>query len=153
LDETDYRILEILRENARTTNSDIAINVNLTEGAVRSRIKRLVREGVIKKFTIETQPAQVEAIVLIKTRTRASKEILRKIRRYVNRLFETAGEYDVAVHLEAKEIRTINETVDKLRSIDGVTSTITLLKIADEQSIESSGKSASAVNGGFRDRN
>lgn len=111
--------------------------MNLTEGAVRNRIKRLVGDCVIKKFTIETQPDQAEAIVLIKTRTRASKEILRKMRRCVDRLFETAGEYDVAAHLRAEEIRTINETVDKLRSIDGVISTVTLVKIADELLIES----------------
>jgi DNA-binding Lrp family transcriptional regulator len=137
LDELDYRILEILRENARTTNGAVASQVNLTEGAVRNRIKRLVRDGVIRKFTIETQPDQAEAMVLIKTRTRASKEILRKIRRYADRLFETAGQYDVAAHLTAKEIRIINETVDKLRSIDGVISTVTLVKIADEKSIDS----------------
>jgi len=136
LDEIDYRIMEILRENARTTNSAIASHVNLTEGAVRNRIRRLVRDGVIRKFTIQTQPDQAEAMVLIKTRTRASKEILRRIRRYADRLFETAGEFDVAAHLTAKEMRIINETVDKLRSIDGVISTVTLVKIADAASIE-----------------
>jgi len=137
LDEVDYRILEILRENARTTNNAIAAEVHLTEGAVRNRIKRLVEDGVIRRFTIETQPDQAEAMVLIKTRTRASREILRKIRRHADRLFETAGQFDVAAHLTAKEIRIINETVDKLRSIDGVISTVTLVKIADETLIES----------------
>lgn len=136
MDEIDYRIMGILRENARTKNSTIASHVNLTEGAVRNRIKRLVRNGVIRKFTIQTQPDQAEAIVLIKTSTRASKEILRRIRRYADRMFETAGEFDVAAHLTAKDIRTINETVDKLRSVDGVISTVTLVKIADATSME-----------------
>lgn len=131
MDEIDYEILEILRGNAKTTNNEIAKVVKLTEGAVRNRIKRLVLTGVIKRFTIVTEPAQSEAIVLIKTRTRESKEILKRIRKYSNRLFETAGEYDVAAFLTAESIEKINVSIDKLRGVDGVISTVTLLKTAD----------------------
>jgi DNA-binding Lrp family transcriptional regulator len=41
----------------------------LTERAVRARIEKLVREKVIRKFTIETSPVGVEGIVLIDTQT------------------------------------------------------------------------------------
>lgn len=134
MDEIDYEILEILRENARVTNNALASKVRLSEGAIRNRIRRLMDEGVIKKFTIETQANMTEAIVLVKTDTRGSKEILRKIRHYANRLFETAGEYDVAAYLTAKDITEINEIIDKVRKVDGVISTVTLLKIADDES-------------------
>jgi DNA-binding Lrp family transcriptional regulator len=133
MDKIDYKILEILRENSRITNNAIAAKVRLSEGAIRNRIRHLIDEGVIKKFTIETQTDMAEAIVLMKTHTRGSKEILRRIRRYANRLFETAGEYDVAAYLAAEDIMEINETIDKLRSVDGVASTVTLLKIADDE--------------------
>lgn len=133
MDEIDYKILEILRQNAKTTNNEIAKIVKLTEGAVRSRIKHLVLAGIIKQFTIITEPAQTEAIVLIRTRTKGSKEILKRIRKYTNRLFETAGEYDVAAFIIAENIEKINSAIDKLRDVDGVISTTTLLKIADEQ--------------------
>ena len=134
LDEIDAEILKILRDDARTTNSDIAKTVNLTEGAVRNRVKHLVENGVIKKFTIETEPNQVEAIVLIKTQTRGSKDTLRKIRKFTNRLFETSGEYDVATHLSAQSVDEINTTIDRMRSVTGVISTLTLLKMAEDQS-------------------
>ena len=133
MDAIDHAILEILRQNARTTNSDIADKVGLTEGAVRIRIKRLVETGVIKRFTIETQAAQAEAIVLMQTKTRGSKEILRRIRKQVDRLFETAGEYDVAAYLTADDISVVNQIVDRLRRVEGITSTVTLLKIADDK--------------------
>jgi Lrp/AsnC family transcriptional regulator of lysine biosynthesis len=132
LDSVDNKILELLRQNSRTSNSDIAHKIGLTEGTVRNRIKRLVKTNVIKKFTIETQPVQREAIVLIRTQTRGSKETLRKIRKHVDRLFETAGEYDVAVYVTADDLATINGIVDKLRTVDGISSTVTLLKIADD---------------------
>jgi len=133
MDEIDSTIIEILRQNSKTTNCELAKTVYLTEGAVRTRIKRLVLAGVIKQFTIITEPAQAEAVVLIKTRSKGSKEILRKIRKYTDRLFETAGEYDVAAFITAENIAKINSTVDNLRAVDGVISTSTLLKIADEQ--------------------
>jgi len=136
LDETDYKILELLKQNARTTNSDIANQVKLSEGAVRKRIRRLLEDKVIKRFTIETEQNQVEAIVLIKTQTKASKEILRRIRQHANRLFETAGDYDVAAHLAGESIQKINAMVDRLRRVNGVISTVTLLKIANDQSSE-----------------
>jgi len=134
LDEKDYKMLELLRKNSRTTNNAIAKEVNLTEGAVRNRIARLTRGGIIRKFTIETGPELVEAIVLVKTRTKGSKETLRRIKKHADRLFETAGDYDAAVLLSAGSIESINMTVDKLRSVEGVISTLTLLKIADAES-------------------
>jgi DNA-binding Lrp family transcriptional regulator len=134
LDGIDAEILKILRRESRTTNSDIAKTVRLTEGAVRNRIRHLVDSGVIKRFTIETGPDQVEAIVLIKTQTRASRDILKKIRKLTNRLFETSGEYDVATYLSAQSVDEINATIDRVRSVSGVISTLTLLKMAEDQS-------------------
>ena len=134
MDGIDAEILKILRREARTTNSEIAKTVSLTEGAVRNRIRHLVQSGVIKRFTIETEPDQVEAIVLIRTQTRASRDILKKIRKFTNRLFETSGEYDVASYLSAQSVDEINATIDRVRNVSGVISTLTLLKLAEDQS-------------------
>ena len=121
------------RLNSRATNLEIANSVELTEGAVRNRIRRLVLEGVIRRFTIETKVPGAEAVVLIQTHTRGSKEVLRRIRKHTDRMFETAGEYDVAVQLTANSITEINQKVDRLRKVEGVISTVTLLKIADDE--------------------
>ena len=93
-----------------------------------------MESGVIKRFTIETEPDQVEAIVLIKTQTRASRDILKKIRKFTNRLFETAGEYDVATYISAQSVEEINSAIDRVRTVSGVISTLTLLKMAEDQS-------------------
>src|SRR4030065_450513 len=59
--------LNLLRQNSRTKNTEIARQVSLTERAVRARIEKLVREGIIKRFTVETSPVGVEGLVLIGT--------------------------------------------------------------------------------------
>ena len=133
MDNVDQQVLEILRQDSRTSNIQIAKKLGLTEGTVRNRIRRLLDDGIIRRFTVETRAAQAEAIVLIQTHTRGSREVLKRIRKLVDRLFETAGEFDVAAYLTADNIATINVMVDKLRRVEGVTSTVTLLKIADDK--------------------
>lgn len=52
LDDTDNKILEILKENGRSSYSDIAAEVNLSRVAVRDRINKMVENDVIYAFTI-----------------------------------------------------------------------------------------------------
>ena len=54
MDETDYNIIDILRENSRETNMEIARKLNVSEGTIRKRIMNMVNNGIIRKFTIET---------------------------------------------------------------------------------------------------
>jgi len=132
MDDTDIKILNTLRENSRTKNTEIARRVGLTERAVRARIEKLVREGVIRKFTIETSPVGFEGIVLIDThvgRTSAVKDKARDLSDYV---FECSGEFDVAVRLKADTLDDLNKKVDELRAYPGVLRTATLIKLIEE---------------------
>lgn len=51
LDELDRRIIEKLGRDARVSNRQIAAELEVTEGTIRSRIKRLQNEGLIQ-FTV-----------------------------------------------------------------------------------------------------
>lgn len=50
LDETDRKILRILQTDASLTSKDISGKVNKSTAAVHERIRRLKREGYIKKI-------------------------------------------------------------------------------------------------------
>lgn len=52
MDETDYAILEILKDNGRCSFSDIAEQVSLSRVAVRERINRMEENGIIHGFTV-----------------------------------------------------------------------------------------------------
>ncbi len=54
LDERDLKIIEILKEDARTPISEIAKELNISNTAVKKRIKKLEKEGVIVGYTIKT---------------------------------------------------------------------------------------------------
>lgn len=53
LDELDRQLIEILARDARVSNRKIAIDLGVTEGTVRGRIKRLQQDGLIS-FTAIT---------------------------------------------------------------------------------------------------
>ena len=65
-DKTDDEILKILKEDSRESFVDIGKKLKLSESAVRRRVKNLVDNKVIKKFTVEMgEQNSTKAIVLI----------------------------------------------------------------------------------------
>ena len=131
IDEKDYKLLELLRRDARAPYSRLAAELKMSESAVRKRIAKLRRLGVIKRFTIEYDlPGEVIALVLVKTQPPTNlPEISKRIMEYphVDKVFEVTGEYDIVVFARARSTRDINNIIDYIRSIRGVMSTYTMI--------------------------
>lgn len=132
MDDLDRRILEGLREDARITNASLGDRVGLTEAAVRRRIRRLTSDGTIRRFTIVTVPLGPEGLVLIRCRPGRTSEILRYVRERATEVFETSGEYDVGALLERSSMEELNQELDRIRGVDGVVATLTLIRLARE---------------------
>lgn len=64
MDKTDLEILNILQRDTRTTNAAIGKAVGLSAAAVHGRVRRLERDGVIRKFTVEVAPEAVGMHIL-----------------------------------------------------------------------------------------
>jgi DNA-binding Lrp family transcriptional regulator len=131
MDDTDVKILNLLRGNSRMKNTEIARQICLTERAVRARIEKLTRERIIKKFTVETSPIGVEGIVLIDTNVGRTTAVKEKARQLSDSVFECSGEFDVAVRLRADSLDELNKKVDELRAFPGVLRTSTLIKLIE----------------------
>jgi len=56
IDEIDRQILSILQQNARTSNAEIARQVNMAPSAVLERIRRLEAKGVIQGYEVRINP-------------------------------------------------------------------------------------------------
>jgi Lrp/AsnC family leucine-responsive transcriptional regulator len=59
LDETDLRLLELLQENGRTSQHDLAQAVGLSSPAVGERVRKLEERGIIRRFTVEVDPKRL----------------------------------------------------------------------------------------------
>ncbi len=57
MDSTDRRILDLLQQDARLTNAEIAERVNLTASSVFERVRKLQEQGVIQRFTVQVDAA------------------------------------------------------------------------------------------------
>ncbi|MEM1657896.1 MAG: Lrp/AsnC family transcriptional regulator [Candidatus Jordarchaeales archaeon] len=53
IDDVDRKIISILLNDGRKSFSEISIMVGVSAGTVANRIKKLVKRGVIRKFTVE----------------------------------------------------------------------------------------------------
>lgn len=51
MDETDIRIVEMLQQNARTPNAEIARQVGMAPSAILERIRKLEERGVIEGYS------------------------------------------------------------------------------------------------------
>ena len=49
IDQTDLRILELLQDNARISNADLAREVNMAPSAVLGRVKKLEKKKIIRQ--------------------------------------------------------------------------------------------------------
>jgi len=131
LDEIDITIIDILKENSRTPYTDIAKRVKMSEAAVRKRVDRLVKAGIIRRFTIEVEERhQVHAIVLVEvTPTASNPKVAEQIAgiKGVERVYEVAGSSDIVALLAGDSIDEVNSSVDDVRGVDGVLRTNTLV--------------------------
>jgi len=126
-DKTDEKILEYLRNNSRESFVDIGKKLKLSESAVRRRVKNLVDNGTIKKFTIEIGESNTtSAIVLVSVDSSMDiSKVSSKIIKYegVKTVYEITGQYDITVIIRAPNISEINTTIDMVRKIPGVSDT------------------------------
>ncbi len=135
IDQTDEKIISILRDDSRKSFVEIAKMVNLSEAAIRRRVSNLIKTGVISRFTIETSVGpQANAITLLSVNPSfPTSEISNKLKkmRGVDSIFEITGEYDIAVIVSGSNIAEINGTIDEIRKLTGIddTNTVVVLKV------------------------
>jgi Lrp/AsnC family transcriptional regulator for asnA, asnC and gidA len=129
--EFDQRILEILRVDSRKSFVDIGKEMGLSESAIRRRIKNLIDNGTISRFTIEENSGKkTSAITLLSvSSTTDTNSVASKLQDIVGVkvIYEITGQYDVAVIISADSINEINSSIDEIRRIQGVSNTDTVI--------------------------
>ncbi len=130
LDHIDRKILEILRQNARKRNTEIAAELGLTEGAIRKRIKRLEALGIIRKYTIEVDHGVqgINALIFVYLKEGVvPDEVIQKIMdiREIKEGWEVTGETDIVIRFTTDAPEKMQPIISKIRRINGVERTVT----------------------------
>ena len=134
VDDTDRRLLDLLRVDARRTYSEMAGEVGLSVAAVKRRVDRLREISVITGFTVQVDHAKlgegVAAFVELRFlgNTRVS-EIVRSVWTIpeVQAVFTLAGDPDALVQVRVRDLAHLQQVIDTLRRSGTVTGTRTLM--------------------------
>ncbi|WP_440059741.1 Lrp/AsnC family transcriptional regulator [Thermogladius sp. 4427co] len=117
LDELDKMILEILREDSSKSLKEIAEKTSKPVSTIYDRIKKLVKLGIIKRFTIEIDYSKlgytIKALILLNVDGKHILEVESDISKHPNveAVYDITGEFDVAVIASFKEIKELDEFV------------------------------------------
>jgi Lrp/AsnC family leucine-responsive transcriptional regulator len=134
LDSVDLQILRALQENARLTTKELAARVNLSTTPVFERMKRLEKEGFIKKYVAVLDAEKlgrgftVFCSVKLKQMTQSvAREFISVIRDIpqVAECYNISGEYDYLLKIQAPDMKYYNEfIINVLGNIDAIGSTL-----------------------------
>jgi len=131
MDETDKKIIKILKEDSRAGYGEIGNQINLSEGAIRKRIKTLTDESIIRKFTVKVNITEgAEAITLLTVNPAyPTQEVTKHIQLISNveTIYEVTGEYDIIAVISGMNVVEVNECIEKIRRVEGITKTNTMI--------------------------
>jgi DNA-binding Lrp family transcriptional regulator len=132
MDATDRRIVALLRENARRSFKDIGNAVHLTAPAVKRRVDRLERDGVILGYTAVVDPHaygwHAEAFVdLFCEGNMAGDAIKRAVQGEagVVSAHTVAGEASALLHVMAEDTQDLESALERIRATEGISRTVT----------------------------
>ena len=138
MDEIDKKIIKILSENSRISNSEISKQVFLSIPAVGERIKKLEEKNIIEKYTIRTNRNKLGykllAIIFVNIDdTEKIKEFREKITEMeeVIECLHMAGEYDYLLKILVRDTEELEDFLsNKMKSIKGVGRSNTMISLS-----------------------
>jgi Lrp/AsnC family transcriptional regulator for asnA, asnC and gidA len=127
IDDIDNKIIKILINNSRISNTKIAKLLNISEASVRKRIKKIMKIGIIKKFTVELNYNLLGyKRVFIGLNIDKDKifNILEKISKNKNikDIYLTGGDHDILIDFLYSKPEELDEYIKYLQSIEGIKS-------------------------------
>jgi Lrp/AsnC family transcriptional regulator for asnA, asnC and gidA len=135
IDSVDLRIVDILSENGRIPNNEIAARLSISEGTVRNRIKKLTDNNILKVrgLTNPDRGTQKQLIyILVKLEmTKRWKEIAEKVSKLPNvrSTSMVTGRFDLIVELFIEPHNLINFLTNDLAGVSDISSTESLVTI------------------------
>jgi len=135
MDETDSRILEVLKRDARKPYTEVAEEVGTSEGTVRNRVESMVDDGVIRRFTVSTSVGNVRAMIEVEVDVDVeTSDVSDRVVDWdgVDFVWEVSGDEDMIVVVDVADTSEVNNLITRMRQQDETVSTRTRL-ILDER--------------------
>ena len=128
IDATDMKIIRLLQQNGRMSNTDIAKKAGVSETTVRYRMQRLTKEDYIQIVAM-VKPVKlgfgIEGSIRIKADIKAIDSVTNKLKTIDSLYFvaRSIGNYDFDTEYYVKSTTDLKELIDTINAIDGVLET------------------------------
>ncbi|NAW51113.1 winged helix-turn-helix transcriptional regulator [Elizabethkingia argentiflava] len=141
LDETDMLLLKILHNNSKLTIKELAAQVNLSPSPVFERIKRLEKEGYIKKYIALLDAEKLNQGFIVFCNVRLKQHDRNIGHKFVEDIlsidevvecYNVSGDYDFLLKVYARDMKHYQDFVfNRLGSLPSIGSTHSTFVMAE----------------------
>ena len=136
MDDTDRRLIALLREDARAPVAALAAALGVSRGTVQNRIDRMMTEGTLLGFTIRLRadalPSRIRAIATIAVEGERTEHIIKRLRSFpeIAAIHTTNGRWDLVLELSTESLEAFDKALQRLRHIKGIAGSETSLLLS-----------------------
>ena len=122
----DQQLLNVLRDDARASITDIAKTLGVSRSTAQKRLERLEDNGVIAGYTVqfssEYLDQEIKAHVSIKVEPRKTAAIIQDMKMLdaVRAIYSVSGPFDLIAEVSALDVSNLDQAIDNIIEIDGV---------------------------------
>lgn len=141
LDLIDKKLINLLQNNSKQTTKQLSLQLNLSVTAVYERVKKLEKEGVIKKYVTLINKNKVEKSFLVFCHLKLekhTKEYITVFEQEIDKLkevtecFHVSGDYDYILKIYVKDMEEYREfMINKLTALKYIGSTHSIFTIGE----------------------
>lgn len=139
IDNTDLRILEILRDDAKKPFTEVARRVNVSQGTVHVRMSKLEEAGIVEKTTLKLNYARLgyditAFIGIFLEKSALYDQVVTKLKEIqeITSIHYTTGNYSMFVKIHCRDTNHLKEVLhDKMQQVDGIERTETMISLEE----------------------
>jgi DNA-binding Lrp family transcriptional regulator len=136
MDDTDHRLIALLRSNARATIASLAKVLGVARGTVQNRMSRLESDGVIMGYTVRLRPQveeqRIRALMTVAVEGNRIDSVIEALKGdpAVGALHSTNGRWDIVAELRADSLEAFDRVLGRIRQLEGIAHTETSLLLS-----------------------
>jgi len=129
------KIIKALQADARKPIIRVAREVGANEATVRRRIDKLLKEGIIERFTVVLNYHKLGRIIKAFIGLRVQPAKLREIVDHLSKhpdiqvLYRTSGDTDIFAEVIVEKMEDLNEFLEEELRLEGILGTIVTIVI------------------------
>jgi Lrp/AsnC family transcriptional regulator for asnA, asnC and gidA len=135
IDALDIKIIRALQADSRKPIVRIAKEVGATEATVRRRIDKLLKKGIIERFTVVLDYHKlgriIKAFIGLRVQPAKLKEIVEHLAKHpdIQVLYRTSGDTDIFAEVIFEKMEDLNNFLEEELKLEGILGTIVTIVI------------------------